>query len=70
MLQLLGLILVIAAIYGVKAFFIVRQHAQLAEQDTSFNFMSMREEDEATAESWTVEEEPAVPMIGLRGVHA
>lgn len=72
MLQLIGLILILALIYTVKAVSISRQHEDLAANSASFSFMSAREEDEAVAESWTVEEErePSVSLGTLRGAHA
>ena len=72
MLQILGLILIIALIYAVKAVSIARQHKDLAANSASFSYMSLREEDEAVAESWTVEEEreSGVSLGTLRGAHA
>ena len=72
MLQLIGLIVILALIYAVKAISVVRQHKDLAANSASFSFMSLREEDEAVAESWTVEEErePSVSLGTLRGAHA
>ena len=58
MLQVIGFVLVIAAVYAIKAVVIARTHEQLAEQGSSFSWMHARTEDEAVAATWSVEEEP------------
>ena len=58
MLQIVGFVLVIAAMYAIKAVVISRAHDQLAGQSSSFSWMSARPEDEALAAAWSVAEEP------------
>lgn len=57
MLQIIGLVLVIAVVFAIKAVAIVRTHDQLIAQDASFSWMHARPEDEAVAATWSVEEE-------------
>lgn len=71
MAQIIGLVLVIALVYAVKAVAVMRSHDDIAEKFTSFSWMSVRAEDKATVESWAVEEEAkasetAVSLGGLR----
>ena len=57
MLQIIGLVLVIAAVFAIKTVAIVRTHDRLIAQDASFSWMHVRPEDEAVAAAWSVEEE-------------
>jgi len=56
MIQLIALVLVIAAVYAIKAFAIMRQHDELALNSTSFSWASAREQDAEEAQAWTIEE--------------
>ena len=58
MVELIGFVVIIAAIYIVKAVSIAKTHGELAEDCASFSWASAREEDVLKAESWAVEEEP------------
>lgn len=57
MLEIVGFVAVIAAVFALKAVSIVKGHDELAAKSASFSWMSMTEEDRAVAESWSVEEE-------------
>lgn len=56
MLQIAGIVLVLAAIYAIKAFAITRNTEHMAEQSASFSWMSMREQDRETAAAWAEQE--------------
>lgn len=57
MVQLAVFILVLALVYAAKAVAVAKTHADLASKSATFSWASVRPEDEATAASWTVEEE-------------
>ena len=59
MVQLVVFIIVLAVVYAVKAFAIAKTHDDLAVNSASFSWASARPQDEATAASWAVEEEPS-----------
>lgn len=59
MLTLAVFVLVLVAIFAIKAVSIVRTHDDLAANAAAFSWASARPEDLALAESWTVEEPQA-----------
>lgn len=59
MVEIIGFVAVIAAVYAAKAASIALKHDELVANCASFSWASAREEDLALAESWSVEEETA-----------
>lgn len=57
MLQVIGIVVVLAVVYVIKAVAVMKSHESLAEQSTAFSWARMRAEDEATAAAWATEEE-------------
>ncbi len=76
MLQIVGFVFVLALVYAIKVVVVMRAHEELVEDCATFSWMSAHPEDQAVAESWTLEEEPTqagVVVGGLRpatGAHA
>ena len=74
MLEIIGFVAIVALVYSVKAVAVMKTHDELAVDSTSFSWASVRPEDVALAESWTVEEPAAapqrVPVGALRHVGA
>ena len=73
MLQIIGLVFVVAVVYAIKAVVIARSHVRLADLGSSFSWMHARPEDEVLAATWAVEEEPQrlearVPVHALRPI--
>ena len=67
MLQIVGLIFILALIYAVKAIAIAKQSGELAQMSASFSWMHARKQDAEMAEAWTVEEPAKAPERVTRG---
>ena len=58
MLQLVVFMVVLAVVYALKAWAVMRGHDELAAQDAAFSWMSLRPQDEETAAAWAADEQP------------
>ena len=67
MIEIIGLVAVLAVVFALKAVSIAKTHDELVADCASFSWASAREEDAALAESWTVEEEPRTPDYATVG---